>query len=109
MGCTERGVDALLAKDYPRAQREFAEANGLSPGDRRVLANLERLRPPAVWAEAGLKPGGYFVMTLHRPANVDDPQGFALAEFAERTGLSPVVVDDALSQAVSRAWGRSKL
>ncbi len=40
----ERGVDALLAKDYPRARREFAEANGLSPGDRRVLANLERLR-----------------------------------------------------------------
>lgn len=42
-----------------------------------LLANLERLRPPAFWAEAGLQPGNYFVMTLHRPANVDDPAGFA--------------------------------
>lgn len=42
-----------------------------------LLANLERLRPPAFWAEAGLRPGNYFVMTLHRPANVDDPAGFA--------------------------------
>ena len=42
-----------------------------------LLANLERLRPPAFWAEAGLQPGNYFVMTLHRPANVDDPSGFA--------------------------------
>jgi UDP-N-acetylglucosamine 2-epimerase (non-hydrolysing) len=42
-----------------------------------LLANLERLRPPPVWAEASLRPGGYFVMTLHRPANVDDATGFA--------------------------------
>lgn len=34
---------------------------------------LPRLRPPPVWAEAGLKPGEYFVLTLHRPANVDMP------------------------------------
>jgi UDP-N-acetylglucosamine 2-epimerase (non-hydrolysing) len=42
-----------------------------------LLANKERLRPPPFWAEAGLQPGGYFVMTLHRPANVDDAGGFA--------------------------------
>lgn len=42
-----------------------------------LLANLERLRPPPFWDEAGLQPGGYFVMTLHRPANVDDKAGFA--------------------------------
>jgi UDP-N-acetylglucosamine 2-epimerase (non-hydrolysing) len=42
-----------------------------------LLANLERLRPPPFWAEAGLQPGNYFVMTLHRPSNVDDPAGFA--------------------------------
>jgi len=42
-----------------------------------LLANLERLRPPPFWSSAGLEPGGYFVMTLHRPANVDDPGGFA--------------------------------
>ncbi|MBL8287710.1 MAG: UDP-N-acetylglucosamine 2-epimerase (non-hydrolyzing) [Rubrivivax sp.] len=42
-----------------------------------LLANLERLRPPAFWGEAKLQAGGYFVMTLHRPANVDDAAGFA--------------------------------
>jgi UDP-N-acetylglucosamine 2-epimerase (non-hydrolysing) len=41
-----------------------------------LLANMDRLRPPPFWGEAGLQPGGYFVMTLHRPANVDDPAGF---------------------------------
>ncbi len=41
-----------------------------------LLANLPRLREPAFWPALGLQPGGYFVMTLHRPANVDDPAGF---------------------------------
>jgi UDP-N-acetylglucosamine 2-epimerase (non-hydrolysing) len=37
-----------------------------------LLANRERLRPPDFWDALGLEPGGYFVVTLHRPANVDD-------------------------------------
>jgi hypothetical protein len=37
-----------------------------------LLANLDRLRPPAFWDELTLRPGEYFVVTLHRPANVDD-------------------------------------
>ncbi len=41
-----------------------------------LLANLERLRPPHFWSTAGLQPKGYFVLTLHRPANVDDPAAF---------------------------------
>lgn len=36
-----------------------------------LLANLERTMPPTFWAEQGLTPHGYFVLTLHRPANVD--------------------------------------
>ena len=36
-----------------------------------LLANLDRLRPPPFWEELGLRPGDYFVVTLHRPANVD--------------------------------------
>ena len=38
-----------------------------------LLANLGRLREPAFWGTAGLEPAKYLVLTLHRPANVDDP------------------------------------
>ncbi len=36
-----------------------------------LRANEHRLEQPAVWGELGLEPQCYFVMTLHRPANVD--------------------------------------
>jgi UDP-N-acetylglucosamine 2-epimerase len=39
-----------------------------------LLANMDRLRPPAFWDALGLEPGGYFVITRHRPANVDQPE-----------------------------------
>ncbi len=39
-----------------------------------LLANMDRLRPPPFWDELDLDPGGYFVITLHRPANVDQPE-----------------------------------
>jgi len=42
-----------------------------------LLANLDRLRPPSFWSGIQLEAGRYFVMTLHRPANVDDPVVFA--------------------------------
>ena len=39
-----------------------------------LLKQLPRLRPPPFWDELALRPGGYFVVTLHRPANVDGEQ-----------------------------------
>ena len=42
-----------------------------------LLANLPRLRPPAFWESLGLTPGAYVVLTLHRPANVDEEAGLA--------------------------------
>ncbi|MER2536747.1 MAG: UDP-N-acetylglucosamine 2-epimerase (non-hydrolyzing) [Rhizobiaceae bacterium] len=41
-----------------------------------LLANMERLRPPPFWDELGLTPKGYFVVTLHRPSNVDGQAAF---------------------------------
>jgi UDP-N-acetylglucosamine 2-epimerase (non-hydrolysing) len=38
-----------------------------------LLANLPRLQPPTFWEPMGLSAGKYFVLTLHRPSNVDDP------------------------------------
>lgn len=39
-----------------------------------LLKQLPRLRPPACWESLTLQPGNYFVVTLHRPANVDGEQ-----------------------------------
>ncbi len=58
-----------------------------------LRANLERLRAPAFWDELGLQPQSYFVMTLHRPANVDRADGFMqlLEAVASGTRGMPVV------------------
>lgn len=37
-----------------------------------LLKNRSRFIKPAVWKEKGLQAGQYIVMTLHRPANVDE-------------------------------------
>jgi UDP-N-acetylglucosamine 2-epimerase (non-hydrolysing) len=39
-----------------------------------LLKQMPRLRPPVFWDNLGLQPGQYFVVTLHRPANVDGEQ-----------------------------------
>ena len=36
-----------------------------------LLQNSERLRKPLIWDEIGLKEKEYFIITLHRPDNVD--------------------------------------
>ena len=47
-----------------------------------LLANLDRLRPPPFWQCLALAPRSYFVLTLHRPPNVDEPR--ALSALLER-------------------------
>jgi UDP-N-acetylglucosamine 2-epimerase (non-hydrolysing) len=37
-----------------------------------LLANIDGLRPPDFWTDLGLRAGHYLVLTLHRPANVDE-------------------------------------
>ena len=38
-----------------------------------LLANLDRAREGSALGDLGVEPGGYVLVTLHRPANVDDP------------------------------------
>ena len=38
-----------------------------------LLQNLERLQKPGFWDDMNLVPQNYLVLTLHRPANVDNP------------------------------------
>lgn len=58
-----------------------------------LLSNLNRLKKPTFWDELRLAPGHYFVLTLHRPANVDDTKGFGeiLVAIADATRGAKVV------------------
>jgi UDP-N-acetylglucosamine 2-epimerase (non-hydrolysing) len=58
-----------------------------------LLANMDRLAKPAFFDELGLQPSGYFVMTMHRPANVDSGSTFTklLDAIIEGTRGEPVV------------------
>lgn len=58
-----------------------------------LLSNMDRLQRPAYWNAHGLESGTYFVLTLHRPANVDGAGGFArlLRAIGEATRGMPVV------------------
>ncbi len=58
-----------------------------------LLSNADRLREPDFWGALGLRPGEYFVVTLHRPVNVDEGAGFArlLRAIAACTRGRPVV------------------
>lgn len=58
-----------------------------------LLSNLSRLKKPAFWDERGLKSGEYFVITLHRPANVDEEKTIirTLRAIASGTRGLPIV------------------
>jgi UDP-N-acetylglucosamine 2-epimerase (non-hydrolysing) len=81
---TDRISDYLLAPSDDGAQNLRAE--GYRPDQIHVvgnvmadtlLANLSRARDRDTLAGLGLAPKGYGVVTLHRPANVDDPTALA--------------------------------
>lgn len=58
-----------------------------------LLANMDRLEPPSSWDELELSPRGYFVLTLHRPNNVDERRrlGESLAAIGEGARGLPVL------------------
>jgi UDP-N-acetylglucosamine 2-epimerase (non-hydrolysing) len=58
-----------------------------------LLANMDRLRPPSWWETMGLQQQRYFVLTLHRPSNVDDPSSLLalLQAVASGTNAMPAV------------------
>jgi UDP-N-acetylglucosamine 2-epimerase (non-hydrolysing) len=59
-----------------------------------LFANLERARATDVLDRHGLTPGGYGLVTLHRPANVDDPEVLAglLKALGEIAGGCPLLL-----------------
>jgi UDP-N-acetylglucosamine 2-epimerase (non-hydrolysing) len=43
-----------------------------------MVSNLKKIRPPELIAKNGIEPQKFFVLTLHRPSNVDDPKNLEL-------------------------------
>lgn len=58
-----------------------------------LLKNISRLRPPTFWDSLGLRSGNYFVVTLHRPVNVDSKEQLQgiLQAIEETTAGLPVI------------------
>lgn len=58
-----------------------------------LFQNIDRIRKPDFWDVHQLQSGGYFLVTLHRPSNVDDPQKLAaiLAVIADAAAGLPIV------------------
>ncbi len=58
-----------------------------------LYQNIDRIKKPALWEERGLEKKGYFLMTLHRPSNVDDPAKLAaiLSAIEEASSGLPVI------------------
>ncbi|MCK6617531.1 MAG: UDP-N-acetylglucosamine 2-epimerase (non-hydrolyzing) [Cyclobacteriaceae bacterium] len=58
-----------------------------------LAGNLNKTRKPAVWDDHHLTAKDYFVLTLHRPSNVDDPAVFTklIKAISSSAGTSKVI------------------
>jgi len=66
---TSEGANENLRRSGVKEESIFFVGNTMIDT---LLKNMERLRRPSIWERSGLKEGHYIVMTLHRPANVDE-------------------------------------
>ncbi|MDB5526959.1 MAG: UDP-N-acetylglucosamine 2-epimerase [Devosia sp.] len=87
---TSDGANANLARAGVTDDRIFFVGNTMIDT---LVANLDRLAPPAFWDDLALVPQNYFVLTLHRPTNVDSNASLAamLAAVAAATRGLPVI------------------
>lgn len=87
---TSRTADANLVSAGIPADRIFMVGNTMIDT---LLRQMPRLRPAAALEPLALTPGAYFVLTLHRPANVDDATQLTslLHAIESGTGGLPVV------------------
>lgn len=58
-----------------------------------LLANLNRIKKPDFWNDFDLIPKEYYLLTLHRPSNVDEGSSFAdlLETISVHAGESPII------------------
>ena len=80
---TSEVANANLRKSGVAEERIFFVGNTMIDT---LLANQHRFCPPSFWEAENLAPGKYFVLTLHRPANVDSADSLAMLLHAVAAG-----------------------
>ncbi|MCP9751041.1 non-hydrolyzing UDP-N-acetylglucosamine 2-epimerase [Ferruginibacter sp. HRS2-29] len=65
---TEIANKQLAAQQVPQSAIHFVGNTMIDT----LYQNLEKIKQPSFWPELQLAPGNYFLLTLHRPSNVDD-------------------------------------
>ena len=109
---TEASAEANLRREGIAADRIHFVGNVMIDT---LLAHRDRARALGVPDTLGLQPGGYGLLTLHRPSNVDDPAVFerlmgAIGQIAEDVPIlfpvhprtRPVVSQSAVTAALAR-------
>jgi UDP-N-acetylglucosamine 2-epimerase (non-hydrolysing) len=71
---TSEVANENLRKTGVREEQIFFVGNTMIDS---LVSNLSKTRKPALWDTHRLQSKNYFVLTLHRPANVDDPAVFS--------------------------------
>ena len=58
-----------------------------------LLKNLNRIKKPSFWEEYNLTSKGFYLLTLHRPSNVDEGSSFIdlLKSISEHAGKVPII------------------
>jgi UDP-N-acetylglucosamine 2-epimerase (non-hydrolysing) len=72
--CTEASGPANLRREGIPEERIHLVGNVMIDT---LMRHRARAEASAILGELGLQPGGYAVLTLHRPSNVDDPEVLA--------------------------------
>jgi UDP-N-acetylglucosamine 2-epimerase (non-hydrolysing) len=104
---TSEGAGANLRQGGVGADRIFFVGNTMIDT---LLANFTRLRPPAFWTALGLRASEYVVLTLHRPANVDqEPALYALLEAVARGARTLPIVFPAHPRTANTLRGIARL
>lgn len=70
---TDQATSSLIRNGAKKSQIFFVGNTMIDT----LFQNLERVRKPAFWDKFHLSQKNYFLLTLHRPSNVDDPKKLA--------------------------------
>jgi UDP-N-acetylglucosamine 2-epimerase (non-hydrolysing) len=87
---TSKHANRNLLKEGVEASRIFFVGNTMIDT---LVCNLNRVKQPSMWETHGIKEKEYFVVTLHRPSNVDNPEKLVhvLKNLEENAGDFPII------------------